>query len=306
MQSVASATVTPASSRARASGYGWRVENSTPGSSVATVEPPARASTSVGREVGAVVDARRPQLDGEPHPRPRPELVAVDPQTQPGRPAREQDGAGLVLREGIRAERVRRRRRPSVRKREPRASIGPVTSSTYSARRERYSGGTTWPPRKVTSSVTSRARRSSRVSVADVQAVARLHLDDARALRVHLGDPVREQPAQLVVGRRRGSPRPCWRSRRRRRPRRSSGRRTPRCGRRRRPGACGCRRRRGRPLGRPRSRRRSASGGVRGGVADPEHLVVGAERRGQRRGGCRCASSASGCSGSMVSARRCR
>ena len=37
LQSVASATVTPAASSRRASGYGCRVENSTPGSNVATV-----------------------------------------------------------------------------------------------------------------------------------------------------------------------------------------------------------------------------------------------------------------------------
>ena len=42
----ARATSTPASSRRRASGYGERVENSTPGSRVATVPDPARASTS--------------------------------------------------------------------------------------------------------------------------------------------------------------------------------------------------------------------------------------------------------------------
>ena len=40
LQSVASATVTPASSMRRASGYGDRVENSAPGSSVATVPLP--------------------------------------------------------------------------------------------------------------------------------------------------------------------------------------------------------------------------------------------------------------------------
>ena len=48
LQSVASATSTPASTSPRPSGYGERVENSTPGSSVATVVPaaPTRASTS--------------------------------------------------------------------------------------------------------------------------------------------------------------------------------------------------------------------------------------------------------------------
>ncbi len=46
LQSVDSATVTPASSSRRASGQGARVENSAPGSSVATVAPLASASTS--------------------------------------------------------------------------------------------------------------------------------------------------------------------------------------------------------------------------------------------------------------------
>ncbi len=46
LQSVAIATVTPASSSLLASGYGCLVENSTPGSKVATVRPDASASTS--------------------------------------------------------------------------------------------------------------------------------------------------------------------------------------------------------------------------------------------------------------------
>ena len=46
LQSVAMATVAPAPSSRRASGYGCRVENSTPGSSVATVADDASASTS--------------------------------------------------------------------------------------------------------------------------------------------------------------------------------------------------------------------------------------------------------------------
>src|SRR5580658_4181543 len=46
LQSVAMATVTPASSSVRASGYGCLVENSTPGSSVATVGEEASASMS--------------------------------------------------------------------------------------------------------------------------------------------------------------------------------------------------------------------------------------------------------------------
>ncbi|CAM5728388.1 hypothetical protein SHIRM173S_03593 [Streptomyces hirsutus] len=46
LQSVDSATVTPASSSLRASGQAARVENSAPGSRVATVRLSARASTS--------------------------------------------------------------------------------------------------------------------------------------------------------------------------------------------------------------------------------------------------------------------
>ncbi len=46
LQSVERATVTPASSRRRASGHWARVENSAPGSSVATVFPLASAATS--------------------------------------------------------------------------------------------------------------------------------------------------------------------------------------------------------------------------------------------------------------------
>lgn len=46
LQSVDSATVAPASRRRRASGHWARVENSAPGSSVATVALFARASTS--------------------------------------------------------------------------------------------------------------------------------------------------------------------------------------------------------------------------------------------------------------------
>ena len=46
LQSVAIATTTPASIIRRASGHCARVENSAPGSSVATVEPDANASMS--------------------------------------------------------------------------------------------------------------------------------------------------------------------------------------------------------------------------------------------------------------------
>ena len=64
LQSVASATVAPASMSRRASGYRARVENSAPGSSVATVVPRRgeRFDVVVGG-IGAVVHRRRAQLD---------------------------------------------------------------------------------------------------------------------------------------------------------------------------------------------------------------------------------------------------
>ena len=106
LQSVASATVTPASSRRRASGYGDRVENSTPGSRVATVVAAGQRVDVVVAEVGAVVGARGTELDGEPHARAGRELVGVHPQAQPGVPAGLQDGAGLVGVERVRGRRL--------------------------------------------------------------------------------------------------------------------------------------------------------------------------------------------------------
>ena len=71
LQSLASATTTPASSRRAASGYGERVENSAPGSRVATVDDPA-SSVHIGvGQVRAVVGAGRAELHREPHARRR-------------------------------------------------------------------------------------------------------------------------------------------------------------------------------------------------------------------------------------------
>ena len=61
---------------------------------------PASASMSASVEVGAVVDRGRPQLDREAHPLPRPELVAVQAQPEPGGPARLQHRPALVGVEG--------------------------------------------------------------------------------------------------------------------------------------------------------------------------------------------------------------
>ncbi len=84
LQSVASATVTPASISLLASGYGERVENSAPGSSVATVPEEASASTSAGGQVGAVVGRGGAELARDPHPRALAELAGVHPGLQPG------------------------------------------------------------------------------------------------------------------------------------------------------------------------------------------------------------------------------
>ena len=204
----------------------------------------------------------------------------MDPQTQPGCAAGEQDGAGLVLGEGIRAVRFAEDVDPSgvrvglgehrtghqvdvcvaagavLGRDDVAAEEGDLVGHLAGEAQQSGLGGR----RRARSPTSPRRRRCP-----------------ARASR-------RPGPPAAGAARRRRPPesrRQCWRSRRRRMPRRSSGRRTRHCGRRRRPDGCDCRRRRGRPLGHPRSRWRSASGRGRGGAADPEHLVVGAEHEGR-------------------------
>ena len=99
LQSLASATVTPASISRRASGYGCRVENSTPGSRVATVSRCRRARPRRVVEERAVVDGCRAQRDGEPHAVAGAELVAVHARQQPARDARPRARARLSARE---------------------------------------------------------------------------------------------------------------------------------------------------------------------------------------------------------------
>ena len=94
LQSLASATVTPASISRRASGYGWRVENSTPGSSVATVSRAGERGDVVVVEVRAVVDGCRAQRDREPHALAEPELVAVHARQEPVRRRRRRGCGG--------------------------------------------------------------------------------------------------------------------------------------------------------------------------------------------------------------------
>ena len=94
LQSLARATVTPASISRRASGYGWRVENSTPGQQrrdgVAAGE---RGDVRVV-EVGAVIDGCRAQRDRELHALAGAELVAVHARQQAVRDAGREDARG--------------------------------------------------------------------------------------------------------------------------------------------------------------------------------------------------------------------
>ena len=171
LQSVASATVTPASSSRRASGYGERVENSTPGSRVATVVAAGqRVDVGVG-QVGAVVGAGGAQLDRELHAGPGGQLVGVHPQPQPGGAARRSSTARASSPSKACADAGSQKTSTQRACGAQAASISPVTSATYSSRRSAYSGGTTCAPRNVVSGVTSRgqpqraglvARRSAR------------------------------------------------------------------------------------------------------------------------------------------------
>ncbi len=63
--------------------------------------PHERLDVGVGEE-RAVVDARGAELDGEPHPRPGRELVAVHAQAEPGITTSREHASGLVLGEGER------------------------------------------------------------------------------------------------------------------------------------------------------------------------------------------------------------
>ena len=112
--SVARATVTPASSTRRASGYGWRVEKSVAGRNVATGRLPASASMSASDEIGAVVDGRAAELDGQLHARARPNWLACRRRPSPAARPASQHGAALVgveraaLAEGVDPAGVRR------------------------------------------------------------------------------------------------------------------------------------------------------------------------------------------------------
>ena len=200
LQSVASATGTPASSSRRASGIGR------PGRELRARQqgrdrrrPGQRVDVGVG-EVGAVVDAGRAELDGEPHARARAELVGVQPRPPARARARPSGspGPGRRRRPPV-AEHVDppRVRRAGV---EHRAGHQVDVASGSSA----YSGGTTCAPRNVVSSVTSAGDRQAAGLVGDGEPVAALDLDRRGALALHLGDEPAEVRGELLVGRRAG------------------------------------------------------------------------------------------------------
>ncbi len=103
LQSVASAIETPARSSAAASGYGERVENSTPGSSVATVasEAAGQGGDVLVGQVRAVVDAGGAELHGELDAWPVAELVAVHAQPETCLTTRLEDDPGLLTGERV-------------------------------------------------------------------------------------------------------------------------------------------------------------------------------------------------------------
>ena len=143
LQSVASATVAPAPSSRRASGYGCLVENSTPGSSVATVAD-AGERVDVGiRQVGAVVGRRGLRLDRDLHTGAVAELVGVHPRLEPGGAPGREDGPGLV---GVeRAPLAEHVDPPGVRR--ARAQHRAADQVDVPGRVRRTPAATTWAPR---------------------------------------------------------------------------------------------------------------------------------------------------------------
>ena len=130
-------------------------------------------------EVGAVIDGCRAQRDREPHALAGAELVAVHPRQQAVRDAGRRGSRRVSS--GVKAPRSQN---TSIQRAcgAQAVSISPQTRSTYSSRRSANSAGTTCAPRKVTSGVTSAARRASRSSSCDGEAVPGLDLERRRAL----------------------------------------------------------------------------------------------------------------------------
>ena len=143
-------------------------------------------------QVGAVVDAGRPELDSELHAGPGPSWLPCTRSPSPAsRPATRTARASSSVKAwdecGSQKTSIHRAYGAAA------SSIGPVTSSRYAARSPAYSAGTTWAPRKVVSGVNSRGDAQRPRLVVDGQAVAALDLHGGRALGAHLGDPARER-----------------------------------------------------------------------------------------------------------------
>ena len=197
---------------------GWRTRR--PGSRVATVSPPGeRVDVGVG-QVGAVVDARGAQLDGQ---RARPGRgragcrapagpgPAARPASSTARASSPSNACGLRrLAEHVDPAGVRRAGG------EHRA--GDQGEVVVAGRRP---AGTTCAPRNVVSAVTSRGQAQRALLVRDGQPVAALDLDGRRALGAHLGDPGGRAARAARRRRRPGWRRRSRRSRRRRRARRA-------------------------------------------------------------------------------------
>src|SRR2546429_9441204 len=158
LQSVARATVAPASSRARASGYGERVENSAPGNRVATVSESASALTSASDRYvqWSALAAFSSTASWIPCPAvswlawiriPRP--VAAPAR----RISRDWSTSKAPRSQNTSTQRAYGRAA---------ASMSPQTSRTYSS--ASVPAGTTWAPRYVVSSVNPAAMRRDRCS----------------------------------------------------------------------------------------------------------------------------------------------
>ena len=92
----------------------------------------------LGRQIGAMVDARRAQLNGQPYARTGPELIPVHPELQPAarpasRIARASSPSNACGEPGSQKTSIQREYGAAA------VSIGPATRSTYPARSAAYS-----------------------------------------------------------------------------------------------------------------------------------------------------------------------
>ena len=198
LQSLARATVTPASIRRRASGYGWRVENSTPGSSVATVSEPASAAmSSSSRYVQWSTDAA-PSATAICTPSPRPSWLPCtrgsSPWTTPAaRMRRLSSGAKAPRSQNTSIQRLCGAHACSMSAAHQLdvllAAIGVLGG--HDVRTEERDLGRHFG-----------CEAGEARLIVDREPVAGLDLERRRALRLQLGDESGEAPPQLVVTRR--------------------------------------------------------------------------------------------------------